>query len=63
MCNYQTPATPTPPFPAAPPPLLIAQYIKNIERGEQRIQRQQDIMQAIARKLDQYKNPWQVGLG
>jgi SWI/SNF-related matrix-associated actin-dependent regulator of chromatin subfamily A member 5 len=34
-------------------------YIKNIERGEQRIQRQQDIMQAIARKLDQYKNPWQ----
>ena len=45
--------------PAAP--LLVPQYIKNIERGEQRIQRQQDIMQAIARKLDQYKNPWQVG--
>ena len=37
------------------------QYIKNIERGEQRIQRQQDIMQAIATKLEQYKNPWQVG--
>ncbi|PSC72801.1 chromatin-remodeling complex ATPase chain [Micractinium conductrix] len=34
-------------------------YIKNIERGEQRIQRQQDIMQAIATKLEQYKNPWQ----
>ncbi|EFN58004.1 hypothetical protein CHLNCDRAFT_34395 [Chlorella variabilis] len=34
-------------------------YIKNIERGEQRIQRQQDIMQAIATKLEKYKNPWQ----
>ncbi|KAL4447228.1 hypothetical protein ABPG77_007261 [Micractinium sp. CCAP 211/92] len=34
-------------------------YIKNIERGEQRIQRQQDIMTAIATKLEKYKNPWQ----
>ena len=35
--------------------------IKNIERGEQRIQRQADIMAAIAAKLDRYRNPWQVG--
>lgn len=33
--------------------------IKNIEKGEQKIQRQQDIMNAIAVKLDRYKNPWQ----
>ncbi|KAG2500855.1 hypothetical protein HYH03_001616 [Edaphochlamys debaryana] len=33
--------------------------IKNIERGEQKIQRQQDIMNAIAGKLERYKNPWQ----
>ncbi|CAL5219362.1 g1181 [Coccomyxa viridis] len=33
--------------------------IKNIERGEQRIQRQQDIMTAIAAKLERYRNPWQ----
>ncbi|GAB4816506.1 hypothetical protein N2152v2_003552 [Parachlorella kessleri] len=33
--------------------------IKNIERGEQRIQRQADIMAAIAAKLERYKNPWQ----
>ena len=33
--------------------------IKNIERGEGRIQRQQDIMAAIASKLDRYRNPWQ----
>jgi SWI/SNF-related matrix-associated actin-dependent regulator of chromatin subfamily A member 5 len=32
---------------------------KNIERGEQRIQRQESIMHAIAAKLDKYKNPWQ----
>lgn len=32
---------------------------KNIERGEQKIQRQQDIMNAIAAKLERYKNPWQ----
>jgi SWI/SNF-related matrix-associated actin-dependent regulator of chromatin subfamily A member 5 len=36
---------------------------KNIERGEQRIQRQADIMAAIAAKLDRYRNPWQVGPG
>lgn len=35
-------------------------YIKQIERGEQRIQRQQDIMDAIAAKMDRYRNPWQV---
>jgi hypothetical protein len=29
------------------------------ERGEQRIQRQADIMAAIAAKLERYKNPWQ----
>ncbi|KAF5841595.1 P-loop containing nucleoside triphosphate hydrolase protein [Dunaliella salina] len=33
--------------------------IKNIERGEQKIQRQADIQNAIANKLDKYKNPWQ----
>lgn len=33
--------------------------IKNIERGEQKIQRQQDIMNAVAAKLERYKNPWQ----
>lgn len=33
--------------------------IKNIERGEQRIQRQQDIMTALASKLERYRNPWQ----
>ncbi|GFH05549.1 uncharacterized protein HaLaN_00029, partial [Haematococcus lacustris] len=33
--------------------------IKNIERGEQKIQRQQDILDAIATKLARYKNPWQ----
>lgn len=31
--------------------------IKTIERGEQRIQRNQDIMQAVARKVARYKNP------
>lgn len=33
--------------------------IKNIERGEQKIQRQQDIMSAIRSKLERYPNPWQ----
>jgi hypothetical protein len=33
--------------------------IKNIERGEQKIQRQADIMRAIHTKLERYKNPWQ----
>ena len=33
--------------------------IKNIERGEQRIQRQADIMAAIAAKMERYRNPWQ----
>jgi hypothetical protein len=33
-------------------------YIRNIERGEQKIQRYNDIMQALAAKLDRYKNPW-----
>lgn len=40
--------------------------IKNIERGEQKIQRQADIMQAVRTKLERYKNPWQelkVGAG
>ena len=32
--------------------------LKNIERGEQRLQRQQDITAAIAAKLEKYKNPW-----
>lgn len=33
--------------------------IKQIERGEQRIQRQASIANAIAAKLEKYKNPWQ----
>ncbi len=33
--------------------------IKNIERGEQKIQRQADIMAAIRNKIERYKNPWQ----
>lgn len=33
--------------------------VKNIERGEMKIQRQLDIMTAIKLKLDRYKNPWQ----
>lgn len=39
--------------------------LKNIERGEFKIQRQSDIMNAVAMKLERYKNPWQelrVGL-
>ncbi|CAD7702794.1 unnamed protein product [Ostreobium quekettii] len=32
--------------------------VKNIERGEQKIRRQADIMKALAAKLDRYKNPW-----
>ena len=33
--------------------------MRGAERGEQRIQRQQDIMAAIAAKLERYRNPWQ----
>ncbi|PNT71811.1 hypothetical protein BRADI_2g35740v3 [Brachypodium distachyon] len=32
--------------------------IKNIERGESRISRKDEIMKSIAKKLDRYKNPW-----
>ena len=32
--------------------------VKNIEKGEQKIRRQQDIMKALCSKLDRYKNPW-----
>ena len=38
-------------------------HIKNIEGGEARIQRQTDIMNAIASKMNRYKNPHQVGAG
>eukprot|EP00898_Chlorokybus_atmophyticus_P006003 jgi/Chlat1/6403/Chrsp45S05917 len=31
---------------------------KTIERGESRIQRKDEIMKSIAKKLDQYRNPW-----
>lgn len=40
---------------------LSADYdriIKNIERGEARISRKDEIMKAIGKKLDRYKNPW-----
>ncbi|CAL0330673.1 unnamed protein product [Lupinus luteus] len=33
--------------------------IKNIERGEARISRKDEIMKAIGKKLDRYNNPWQ----
>jgi len=33
-------------------------YLKNIERGEQKIQRYNDIMDALACKIDRFKNPW-----
>jgi hypothetical protein len=33
--------------------------LKNIERGEQRIQRQSAIMEAIQAKLERHRNPWQ----
>lgn len=47
-------------------PVLIAsgsfadydRIIKNIERGEARISRKDEIMKAIGKKLDRYKNPW-----
>uniref|UniRef100_A0ACD5TXA2 Uncharacterized protein n=1 Tax=Avena sativa TaxID=4498 RepID=A0ACD5TXA2_AVESA len=32
--------------------------IKNIEKGESKISRKDEIMKAIAKKLDRYKNPW-----
>ncbi len=32
--------------------------IKNIEKGEQKIQRQADIMAAIKIKMGKYKKPW-----
>ncbi|XP_077232614.1 putative chromatin-remodeling complex ATPase chain [Tasmannia lanceolata] len=32
--------------------------IKNIEKGEARISRKDEIMKAIGKKLDRYKNPW-----
>ncbi|KFK26100.1 hypothetical protein AALP_AA8G202800 [Arabis alpina] len=32
--------------------------IKNIERGEARITRKDEIMKAIGKKLDRYRNPW-----
>ncbi|KAL6512303.1 ISWI chromatin-remodeling complex ATPase chr11 [Orobanche hederae] len=32
--------------------------MKNIERGEARISRKDDIMKAIGKKLYHYKNPW-----
>lgn len=47
-------------FERGPKHLSDAERIfKNIERGEQRIQRQAAIMKAIAKKLDSCKNPWQ----
>ncbi|KAL1548505.1 ISWI chromatin-remodeling complex ATPase CHR11 isoform X1 [Salvia divinorum] len=32
--------------------------VKSIERGEARISRKDEIMKAIGKKLDRYKNPW-----
>ncbi|CAM6019488.1 unnamed protein product [Sphagnum balticum] len=33
--------------------------IKNIERGEARISRKDEIMKSVGKKLDRYRNPWQ----
>jgi len=33
-------------------------YLRNIERGEAKIQRYNDIMDILANKIDQFKNPW-----
>jgi len=33
-------------------------FIRQIERGEQRIQRQQELMDNIGQKVGRYKNPW-----
>jgi SWI/SNF-related matrix-associated actin-dependent regulator of chromatin subfamily A member 5 len=41
--------------------LILSDYdrvIKNIEKGEARIYRKDEIMKAIGKKLDRYKNPW-----
>lgn len=32
--------------------------IKNIERGEARISRKDEIMKSVSKKLDRYRNPW-----
>jgi SWI/SNF-related matrix-associated actin-dependent regulator of chromatin subfamily A member 5 len=32
--------------------------LANIERGEQKIQRQDDMLKAVKKKLGSYKNPW-----
>jgi SWI/SNF-related matrix-associated actin-dependent regulator of chromatin subfamily A member 5 len=40
---------------------LVPDYdriIKNIEKGESKISRKDEIMKAIAKKMDRYKNPW-----
>ena len=33
-------------------------FIRQVERGEQRIQRQQELMDNIGQKVGRYKNPW-----
>jgi len=38
--------------------LDFEKHIKNIEKGEQRIARQQEIVQIIEGKLNSYQNPW-----
>lgn len=38
---------------------MFSSTLHNPHAGEQRIQRQADIMAAIASKLERYKNPWQ----
>lgn len=42
-------------------PSIFVDYdriIKNIERGEARISRKDEIMKALGKKLDRYRNPW-----
>lgn len=41
--------------------IVLPEYdriVKNIERGEARISRKDEIMKAVGKKLDRYKNPW-----
>jgi len=39
----------------------VAEYkriISNIEKGEAKIQRQNDMLKAVQKKIERYKNPW-----
>ena len=50
------PLTSLPPWDPLPPSTM--QVLKNIERGEVKLQRFQDNQNAVAFKLAKYRNPW-----